>query len=76
MKKEILSSSLADLVAYFTTRIQSRNATNMSESKLLRDNYDIIKLISKVFKKYEFIEVDNLDKYIGEVLKREKYRNK
>lgn len=76
MKKELLSSSLSDLVAYFTTRIQSRNATNMSESKLLRDNYDIIKLISKVFKEYEFVEVDNLDKYIGEVLKREEYRNR
>ncbi len=74
MKKEILSSSLADLVAYFTTRIQSKKDI-MSEKKLLRDNYEILKLVSKVFKEYKFIDVENLDKYVGEILKREHYRN-
>lgn len=74
MKTNILYSSLSDLVAYFTTRVQSRNDDNMPEKKLIRDNYEIIKLVSKVFKEYKFIKVDSLDNYIEEVLKREEYR--
>lgn len=76
MKTEILYSSLSDLVAYFTTRIQSRNDDNMPEKKLIRDNYEIIKLISKVFKEHKFIDVSNLDRYIVEVTNREEFRQR
>jgi|GEM_PF-3303083 len=75
MKKNILPSSLSDLVAYFTTRIQVRNTKNISENKLIRDNYEIIRLISKTFKEHRFIGVENLSRYIEEVMKREKYRS-
>lgn len=75
MKKEILFSSLSDLVAYFTTRIQSRNG-NVPQGKIIRDNHEIIKLISKVFKEYRFIDVDNLNELIAEVRKREEYINR
>lgn len=36
-------------------------------------NKDITKLISKVFKEYRFIDVDNLYDIIAEVRKREDY---
>lgn len=74
MKTEILYSSLSDLVAYFTTRLQSGNNANKPEKKLIRDNFQIIKLISRVFKEYEFIDVNNLNDYIKEAKNREKYR--
>lgn len=74
MKTEILYSSLSDLVAYFTTRVQSRNDSNMPEKKLIRDNYEIIKLISKVFKEHKFIDVSNLDRFNEEVTNREEFR--
>jgi hypothetical protein len=72
MKKEILFSSLSDLVAYFTTKIQSRNSY-VPQSKIIQNNYKIIRLISKVFKEYRFIDVDNLNDIIAEVRKRENY---
>lgn len=74
MKTEILHSSLSDLVAYFTTRFRSGNDDNKPEKILIRDNYEIIKLISKVFKEHKFIDVSNLDGYIKEVTNREKFR--
>jgi hypothetical protein len=74
MKTEILYSSLSDLVAYFTTRVQSRNDSNMPEKKIIRDNYEIIKLISKVFKEHQFIDVSNLDRFNEEVTNREGFR--
>lgn len=74
MKSELLYSSLSDLVAYFTTRIESRNDNGMPQSKILRDNYEIIKLLSDVFSEYEYIDVKNLSNYIKEVSIREHYR--
>lgn len=76
MKTEILHSSLSDLVAYFTTRVQSRNDDNMPKKKLIRDNCEIIGLISKVFKEHKFIDVSNLESYIEEVKNRDKLRQR
>jgi hypothetical protein len=76
MKSEILYSSLSDLVAYFTTRVASRKESAIPEGKIIGNNYEIIKLISCVFKEYQFIDVKNLTSYICEVSRRENYRNK
>lgn len=67
MKKEILYSSLADLVAYATTRMETKYDNHIPKAKIIRDNFEIIGLLVQVFKEYKYIDIKNLNNLIDEI---------
>jgi hypothetical protein len=65
-KNDVLFSSISDLVAYSTTRIESKNLENRIGEIFEKDN-EIIQLLSLVFRDCTHIGISNIESYIQQV---------